>query len=306
MIEIIATAESIEQAASLFEAGVDCVYIGEDAYGLRMPASLSKDEIAAITNIAHQQNKRVIVAVNAIMHNDRIAKIVPYLQFLQTIGVDAVTVGDTGVIHLIKKHELTLPFIYDAQTMVTSANQINFWVKRGAVGAVVARELTFEELQAIQQKVPVPIEVQVYGATCIYQSKRPLVTNYFNFTEQNRQVSKDENLFLSEYKNEELQYSIFEDINGTHIFASYDLNLLPHLDMLFHANITRWKLDGIFVKGEPFVQIAKLFVEAKRALLEGRWSQNVYASLNEQLTTYHPANRTLDTGFFFKDSSEIK
>lgn len=306
MIEIIATAESVEQAASLFEAGVDTVYVGEDMFGLRMPASLTKEEIEAIVKIAHEKNKRVIVAVNAIMHNDRIEQVLPYLQFLEAIGVDAITAGDTGVIHLLRKHELKLPFIYDAQTMVTSANQINFWVKRGAVGAVVARELTHEELIAIQEKVSVPIEVQVYGATCIYQSKRPLVTNYFNFTEQKHQVSKDEGLFLSEYKNQDEHYSIFEDINGTHIFASSDLNLMPYLDMLYKAKITRWKLDGIFVKGEPFVRIAQLFVQAKQALLEGRWSQEVWEALNEQLLTHHPEKRALGTGFFLNDPSDIK
>lgn len=306
MIEIIATAESVEQAKSLFAAGVDIVYVGEDTYGLRMPASLSKEEIVEITKMAHEQNKRVTVAVNAIMHNDRIAKITPYLEFLQSIGVDAITVGDTGVIHLLRKNGFELPYIYDAQTMVTSANQINFWVKRGATGAVVARELTHEELQAIQQQVPVPIEVQVYGATCIYQSKRPLVNNYFNFTDQKKQSSKEEGLFLSEYKNSDTHYSVFEDVNGTHIFATDDLNLMPHLDMLTDADITRWKLDGIFTKGERFVKIASLFVEAKRAIMEGKWSKELCEKLNEQLMTYHPEGRTLDTGFFLKSPSDVK
>lgn len=306
MIEIIATAESVEQAIALFDAGVDTIYIGEDTYGLRMPASLSKEVIAEITNIAHERKKRVIVAVNAIMHNDRIATIPAYLQFLQSIDVDAITVGDTGVIHLLRKHDLSLPFIYDAQTMVTSANQINFWVKRGAIGAVVARELTYEELRAIRKQVAVPIEVQVYGATCIYQSKRPLVNNYFNFTEQTKSVSKEQGLFLSEYKNEDTHYSVFEDVNGTHIFATDDINLMPQLDMLYDAKLTQWKLDGIFTKGERFVKIASLFVEAKRALQTGQWSKELCDELNEQLVAYHPEGRTLDPGFFIKSPSEIK
>lgn len=305
MIEIIATAESVKQATSLLAAGVDTIYAGEDTYGLRMPASLGKEEIAEIVKIAHEQNKRVIVSVNAIMHNDRIVKVVQYLEFLQSIRVDAITVGDTGVIHLLRKNKIALPYIYDAQTMVTSANQINFWVKRGATGAVVARELTFEELRAIQQQVSVPIEVQVYGATCIYQSKRPLVNNYFNFTEQTKSPSKEEGLFLSEYKNSDTQYSVFEDVNGTHIFATYDINLLKHVDELMQANLTRWKLDGIFTKGERFVKIASLFVEAKRAIIEGKGSPELYEKLNGELLTYHPESRMLDTGFFLKSPSEI-
>lgn len=81
------------------------------------------------------------------MHNDRIKTVIPYLKELEKITVDEITVGDPGVIHLMKKNDIKLSYIYDAQTMVTSANQINFWVKRGAKGAVLAREIPYEELE---------------------------------------------------------------------------------------------------------------------------------------------------------------
>lgn len=306
MVEIIATAESIDQAQALIEAGVDTLYVGEDQYGLRLPASFSESEIKEITELAHKNGKRVCVAVNALMHNDRIEKIAPYLHFLQSIAVDSITVGDPGVIHILKKEQLQLPFVYDAQTMVTSAKQINFWVKRGAEGAVLSRELTWEELQAIRPQVSVPMEVLVYGATCIHQSKRPLVKNYFNFTDQEHSSSKEKNLYLSEYRNDEEHYSIYEDINGTHIFATYDVNLIQHLDQLFNVGLTQWKLDGIFTKGERFIAIASLFVQAKEALENGNWSPQLMKHLNEQLLVHHPKERRLDEGFFLKKPSDVQ
>ncbi|WP_203248590.1 peptidase U32 family protein [Sporosarcina beigongshangi] len=303
MIELIATAESVEQGKLLIGIGVDTLYIGEDEFGLRLPGSFSRDEIEEITSFAHQHHKRVCVAVNALMHNDRIEKIVPYLTFLQSIGVDAITVGDPGVIHLMKKHSIELPFIYDAQTMVTSARQVNFWAKRGAIGAVLARELPYAELQAIRQQVTVPVEVLVYGATCIQQSKRPLVENYFNFTNQD---NVKQPLFISEPKKEETHYSIYEDCNGTHIFATNDVNLLPQLDKLVAAGLTQWKLDGIFTKGQSFVDIAGLFVEARRTFLERCWTEGVQEQLNSRLLALHPAERSVDEGFFLKDPSDVK
>src|SRR5690606_8370126 len=122
-------------------------------------------EIEEMTKLAHDQQKKVCVAVNAIMHNDKVQTVVPYLQFLERIGVDSITVGDPGVIHLMKKNEIQISYVYDAHTLVTSAKQINFWAKRGAVGAVLARELTKIELEEIASQISVPAEVLVYGPT---------------------------------------------------------------------------------------------------------------------------------------------
>ncbi|MDS9473194.1 peptidase U32 family protein [Sporosarcina pasteurii] len=303
MIELTATAESVDQAKALVNAGVDTLYIGEEQFGLRLPTAFSLDEIKEITSFAHIHNKRVCVAVNAIMHNEQIEEVIPYLEFLQQIGVDAITVGDPGVIHLLKKHDIEIPYVYDAQTLVTSAKQVNFWAKRGAVGAILAREITFEELKSIRSQVTVPVELLVYGATCIHHSKRPLIENYFNFT---KETGPTEELFLSEPKKPDTHYSIFEDTNGTHVFATNDINLFPHLDALVEAGLTHWKLDGIFTRGNDFVEIARLFIEAKRAIVASDWTTALQESLNEQIIALHPKERTLDEGFLLKDPNDVK
>lgn len=306
MIEIVATAESVEQGKRLIEVGVDTLYIGNDTFGLRLPYSFTKEETTEMIEYAHANGKKVYVAVNALMHNDRIEKVVPYLTFLQSIGVDAITVGDPGVVHLLKKENMQLPFIYDAQTMVTSAKQVNFWAKRGAVGAVLARELPYEELCALSLETIVPTEMLVYGATCIHQSKRPLVHNYFSFVEEDNPLHAERPLFLSEPKKDDTKYSIYEDINGTHIFATDDINLLPQLDKLVEADLNRWKLDGLFNNGERFVAIAAIFVKAKKAFEENKWTDALRDTLNEQLLRNHPSNRSVDEGFFLKNPLDVQ
>src|SRR5690625_4537699 len=304
MIELIATADSRIQAEALLDAGIDTLYIGQDAFGLRLPASFSLQELKELTELTHRKNKRIYVAVNALMHNDRIEKVPSFLTFLQEIGVDSITVGDPGVIHLLKKHNITIPYIYDAQTLVTSARQVNFWSKRGSGGAVLAREITFEELKEIAEQVTVPVEVLVYGATCIHHSKRPLVENYFNFTGEDK--PKEKQLFISEPKRPESHYSIYEDINGTHVFATNDINLFPHLKLLADHGLTQWKLDGIFTPGADFVAIAKLFAEAKEAFIQGTWNDESIKQWNEQLIALHPKERELDEGFFLKNPEDVQ
>lgn len=306
VIEIIATAESIEQAKKLIDTDVDTLYIGNDEFGLRLPTSFTNEQIAEITTLAHKAGKRVLIAVNGLMHNEHIESITPYLHFLKEIEVDSITIGDPGIIQVMRKENIVLPFVYDAQTMVTSARQINFWQKRGAVGAVLARELTFTELEQIAKQVDIPLEILVYGATCIHQSLRPLVKNYFNFVEEKEDISKERGLFLAEPKNEDTHYSIYEDQNGTHIFATDDINLMPYLQMLIDAGLTQWKLDGIFTPGDTFVHIAEKFVQAKKAFESDNWSKQLQEELNERIITLHPKERTLNEGFFLKDPEEVK
>jgi collagenase-like PrtC family protease len=304
MIELIATAESMAQAEELLAVGVDTLYIGEEDFGLRLPYSFSREEQKALIDLAHANGKKVNVAINGIMHPDKMKKIPEYLAFLADVKPDHVVVGDTGVIYLLQEYDL--PYIYDAETLVTNARQINFWQKKGAVGAVLAREVPFEEMQRLSQHVEVPVEVLVYGATCIHQSKRPLLDNYFNYTKQSESTSKERGLFISEPKKAETHYSIYEDQHGTHIFADNDLNLIKELSELNQAGYQTWKLDGLFTPGANFVAIAKVFAEAKAAIETNSWDDAMVDNAQQEIQKYHPVVRVMDTGFYHLDPTAIK
>ncbi|EOH95636.1 U32 family peptidase [Enterococcus haemoperoxidus ATCC BAA-382] len=306
MIELIATAESIEQAEALLAVGVNTLYIGEELFGLRLPTSFSREEQRTITEKAHEVGKKVTVALNGIMHPEKMKKVPEYLAFLQEIKVDQVTVGDPGVVFVMQRDGIDIPYIYDGETLVTSSRQINFWAKRGATGAVLAREVPFEEMKAMKDNLMVPAEVLVYGATCIHQSKRPLLQNYYNFTKNDETAGKERGLFISEPKKEETHYSIYEDSHGTHIFADNDVNLIGELDKLHEHNYTKWKLDGIYAPGENFVKVAKQFVDAKEKLESGLWSHAEAQKAIDEIEALHPENRGLDIGFFDLDPDEIK
>ena len=304
MIELIATAESMAQAEELLAVGVDTLYIGEEDFGLRLPYYFSREEQKALIDLAHANGKKVNVAINGIMHPDKMKKIPEYLAFLADVKPDHVVVGDTGVIYLLQEYDL--PYIYDAETLVTNARQINFWQKKGAVGAVLAREVPFEEMQRLSQHVEVSVEVLVYGATCIHQSKRPLLDNYFNYTKQSESTSKERGLFISEPKKAETHYSIYEDQHGTHIFADNDLNLIKELSELNQAGYQTWKLDGLFTPGANFVAIAKVFAEAKAAIETNSWDDAMVDNAQQEIQKYHPVGRGMDTGFYHLDPTAIK
>lgn len=306
MIEIRATVESLAQAESLLEAGVDTIYFGEETFSLRMPASFTRKEQAQLVQLAHDYGKKAIAAVNGLMHPDKMDKLPDYLKYLAEISTDGILAGDAGVIYQLNHSQLDLPFIYDGETLVTNSRQINFWAKKGAAGAVLAREVPFEEMQVMAENLTIPTEVLVYGATCIHQSKRPLLENYYQYKGLEESSDKTRGLFLSDPEDSSTHYSIYEDSHGTHIFASNDVNLIKELPLLAENNYCIWKLDGLFTLGDNFVEIVKIFVEAKKCLESHSWSGELAAAFDKTIHALHPKNRGLGQGFFYVKPDEIK
>ena len=306
-IIITATAESIEQVQALLEAGVDRIYVGEKEFGLRLPHTFSYDELSRISDLVHVAGKELTVAVNALMHQDMMDRIKPFLDFLASINVDYITVGDAGVFYVLKRDGYNFKTIYDASTMVTSSRQINFWgQKAGASEAVLAREIPSAELFKMPEILEIPAEVLVYGASVIHHSKRPLLQNYYNFTHIDDEKTRERDLFLAEPGDSESHYSIFEDKHGTHIFANNDLDLMTKLSELVEHGFTHWKLEGIYTPGQNFVEIAKCFVKARELLEAGTFTSDQAFLLDEQIHQLHPKNRFLDTGFYDYDPDMVK
>ena len=258
-IIITATAESIEQVKELLEAGVDRIYVGEKDFGLRLPKTFSYDELRTIAGLVHDAGKELIVAVNALMHQDMMDRIKPFLDFLEEIKTDYITVGDAGVFYVVNRDGYSFKTIYDASTMVTSSRQINFWgQKAGASEAVLAREIPSAELFKMPEILEIPAEVLVYGASVIHHSKRPLLQNYYNFTQID-----DENLVnvTCSWLSQVTQRAIIlflKTIMGLISFANNDLDLMTKLNELVEHGFTHWKLEGLYIQGKILLRLQTL------------------------------------------------
>ena len=305
-IIITATAESIEQVKDLLAAGVDRIYVGEENYGLRLPHNFTYDELREIAKLVHDAGRELTVACNALMHQDMMDNIKPFLDLMKEIKVDYLVVGDAGVFYVNKRYGYNFKLIYDTSVFVTSSRQVNFWGEHGAVETVLAREIPSEELFKMSENLAFPAEVLVYGASVIHHSKRPLLQNYYNFTHVDDEKTRERGLFLSEPNDENSHYSIYEDKHGTHIFINNDIDMMTKLSELVEHHFTHWKLDGIYCPGDNFVEIAKLFVKARDLMQEGTFSQDQAFLFDEEIHRLHPIGRGLDTGFYDFDPDTVK
>lgn len=306
-IIITATAESLEQVKQLLDAGVDRIYVGEENYGLRLPKAFSYDELREIAKLVHGAGKELTVAANALMHQDMMDAIKPFMDLMQEIRVDYLVVGDAGLFYINKRDGYNFNLIYDTSVFVTSSRQINFWKNHGAVEAVLAREIPSEELFDISENLEIPGEILVYGASVIHHSKRSLLQNYFNFTQsKENDKSKERGLFLAEPSDPDSHYSIFEDKHGTHIFINNDIDMMTKLMELNEHGYRNWKLDGVFCPGQNFVEIVRIFIKARDLLEKDQFSYDQAFLFDEVIRKLHPQERGLDTGFYEFDRNKVK
>ncbi|MGN0612698.1 MAG: U32 family peptidase, partial [Porcipelethomonas sp.] len=127
-----------------------------------------------------------------------------------------------------------------------SANQLyNMGVKR----AVLARELSLEEIAEIRAKIPADMEIEVFvhGAMCVSFSGRCLLSSYLVNRDANRGECAQPcrwGYHLMEEKRQGQYFPVFEDEKGTYILNAKDLCMIDHLDKLADAGVTSLKIEG--------------------------------------------------------------
>jgi putative protease len=296
--ELIISSGSLAEVEKVLAAGADAVTVGDERYALRAPGHFDLAMIGEAVQMAHAQGKKVYVLVNALLHHEHLDGLEQYLQQLAEKKVDAIVFGDPAVFMTAKRVAPELGLHWNTETTSTNYRTVQFWAKRGAKRALLARELSLVEVLDIKRNSPIPIQVQVHGMTCIFHSKRELVSNYLRF--QQREEEWTEPLFLKEHVRKEQQYPIFEDQHGTHVMSNEDICMLEHLGQLIENQVDCFYIEGIRKSIDYNAQVVSIYRRAIDALLQDPQAP-IDPSLLAQLQGIQPANRPLSTGFYFKE-----
>ncbi|MEH7289019.1 peptidase U32 family protein [Priestia megaterium] len=303
--ELLVTPTAVSEIESLLQAGATAVMVGEQHYGLRLAGEFKREDIVEAVNIAHQHNAKVYVAMNGLFHNDKIAELNEYILFLKEASVDAIVFGDPAVLMAVRETAPEMKMHWSTETTGTNWYSCNYWGRKGAKRAVLARELSMDSIIDIKEKAEVEIEVQVHGMTCMFQSKRSLLGNYFEYQGkvmeiENRKVEKDMFLLDNERNN---KYPIFEDENGTHIMSPNDMCIIDELSEMIDAEVDVFKIDGVLKSPQYILEVTKKYRQAIDLCVDDREEyENVKDDLLEEIESLQPINRPLDTGFFFKET----
>lgn len=303
--ELLVTPTSVEDILPLIEAGADAFIIGEQKFGLRLAGEFNRDDVKKAIELAHSKGKKIYVAMNAIFHNEKIELLNEYIEFLKEVNADAIVFGDPAVLMAARETAPNMKLHWNTETTATNWYTCNYWGRKGAKRAVLARELSMDAIVEIKENAEVEIEVLVHGMTCMFQSKRSLLGNYFEYQGKAMEIEnrkQQRNMFLHDEERSN-KYPIFEDENGTHIMSPSDVCIIDELQEMVEAGVDSFKIDGILKDIDYIVSVTTLYRKAIDLAVE---DPEQYDDLKDDLLAeaeeLQPENRKLDTGFFFKET----
>jgi putative protease len=168
-VELLAPAGGLEAAYAAFHFGADAVYLGLKKFSARAEAeNFTLEELDEITAYAHQltSRRRIFVTINTLIRQDELSELIESLAALDEIGVDAVIVQDLGVYRALRQHFPKLELHGSTQMAVHNGAGARVLRRLGFRRVVLARELTFEEVQDVTASGGTETEVFIHGALC--------------------------------------------------------------------------------------------------------------------------------------------
>lgn len=187
-IEVLSPAGSFESFAAAVNAGADAIYLGGSSFGARAYANnFSEEELLKAIDFAHIHDKKVYLTVNTLMKNNEIdEQLYHYLKPYYENGLDAVIVQDAGAFRFIRENFPKMHLHASTQMTTTGALGARLLKERGASRVVLSRELSVQEIKAIDDSVDIEIEAFVHGALCYCYSGQCLLSSLIGGRSGNR------------------------------------------------------------------------------------------------------------------------
>ncbi len=272
--ELLLPAGTLDRLKTAILYGADAVYCGTPDMSLRVKSGFTLEDVVEGIEYAHSKGKKVYLTLNLFSHNKDIEKLPEFIKTVKAVKPDGLIVSDPGVFQFVKQHAPELELHISTQANVCSWLTVDFWQKQGASLVVMAREVSFDELQEIRKKCPnIKLEAFVHGSMCMTYSGRCLLSNFLaerganqgscahscrwgyklkirikDGTEHEIEINENNKDLFDFFLEEEIRpgqlLPFEEDVHGSYILNAKDLCLLPKLNEYIDIGIDSFKVEG--------------------------------------------------------------
>ncbi len=244
-IELLAPAKDGPTARAAILCGADAVYIGAERFSAREAAGNALSTIQQVTHFAHEYHARVYVALNTLLYDDELPVAEKMIQQLYDAGIDGLIVQDVGLLELDLP---PLPLIASTQMHNATIERVRFWEQVGFSRAILARELTLEQIREIRRQTGIELECFIHGALCVGASGQCYMSYALGGRSGNRGQCAQPCRRLYN-----LKYCHGRPlVKDRHLLSLKDLCLADHLEELIDAGVTSFKIEGR-LKDLPYV-----------------------------------------------------
>ena len=260
MPSLLAPAGNMRALQTALRFGADAVYCGAKQYGLRAQAgNFDEKQLEQAVTLAHAAGAQVNLTLNIFAFDGDLDGMVRTAKAARDMGVDAAIISDLGAIARIAREAPGLDIHVSTQASTTNSESARVYKALGAKRVVLAREMTFDQIEAMSAAVGDEIELEsfIHGAACMSYSGRCMLSSFLTGRSANRGACSQPcrwTYTLHERTRPDEAMPIEEDERGTAILSSRDICMMDHLPRLMESGVCCFKVyDTGFYFGQPKV-----------------------------------------------------
>ena len=262
--------------------GYDSFLIGLKDLSNNVDNAISVDEILKLRD--KYKDIKLFIIMNKNIFNNELSLVEKVLNKLNN-KIDGLLFYDLSILRLVKKNNLNIPLVWNQTYMVTNYNTCNYYKEMGCEYALLASEITVEEIKEIREKSNIKLMLNIFGYPVMSHSNRKLISNYFNFINK----EKEKNKYTITEVNKDTPYIVKEDKTGTSFLYGNLLNgtsaLIDLKDLDIDYVIAREDVDS-----DLFYKVLDNF----NKIINNNYDDSIKEEMNKLIGEY--------TGFFYKKS----
>lgn len=257
-IELLAPAGSFESLIAAVQNGADAVYFGTGSFNARASAANFKgEELQRALDYCHARGVDAHITMNTLLLDREFGRALEVAAELYRLGADALIVQDIGLIAALRRCFPDLPIHASTQMTVHNAEGVRACARMGLSRAVLAREVSLEEIRRIRAQSSLPLETFVHGAMCVSESGQCLMSSFLGGRSGNRGGCAQPCRMPCK----------LGEASG-YLLSMKDLCMLEHLEELRCAGVASLKIEGRMKRPEYVATV----VSAYRRALDGEVS----------------------------------
>ena len=255
MIELLSPAGSSEGVIAAVQNGADAVYMGMGAFNARRGAkNFTDEEFAKAVRYCHVRGCKVYVTLNTLVNDREMRDAVAAAKLASDAGADALIVQDLGMSYAIRCALPDIPLHASTQMSLHNLAGVEAAAEMGITRAVLARELSFEQIRFITKNASIETEVFVHGALCFCHSGQCYMSALIGRRSGNRGLCAQPC---------RLQYSLGGRMDD-HPLSLKDNCLVDQIRRLEEAGVASLKIEGRMKRPEYTGIVTGVYAKAIR------------------------------------------
>ena len=195
---------------------------------------------------------KVYVTLNTLINDREVESALDSARLASECGADGIIIQDLGLIAAVRQHLPDIPLHASTQMSIHNLAGVEAAAELGLTRAVLARELSLDQIRYITQNAPIETEIFVHGALCFCHSGQCYMSALIGQRSGNRGMCAQPC---------RLQYSLGGRMDD-HPLSLKDNCLIDRLQEIEDAGVACIKIEGRMKRPEYTAIVTRIYANA--------------------------------------------